>query len=105
MAQELATSKIKRSIKHKTPSATDHVYEPGDSVLVRRERIVNNRIGEFIGSFTVRAFDPLSKPCCCRSKQYLETTYHSAYSSLHIGARRFTRLNYRVEHARNIKRG
>ena len=61
MAQELAAAKIRRSMKHKTPSATNHTYEPGDAVLVWREKIVNNRIGEFIGPFPVLAYEPHSK--------------------------------------------
>ena len=57
MAQELADSQMKRSIKHKKPSATDHVYDPGEYALVLRDTIVNNRIGEFIGPFIVLAFE------------------------------------------------
>ena len=61
MIQELSVAKIKRSLQLQTPYATDRPYQPGDSVLVWREKIVNNRIDEFIGLFIVFVFDPQSK--------------------------------------------
>ena len=84
MAQELAASKNKRSIKYKTPSATDHVFVPADSVLVWRERIVNKRVGEFIGPFIVLAFDPLSKNVIVdqnRTKKRYTTAQVAPYKS------------------------
>ena len=38
-----------------------YIYSPGDKVLVMRENILNIRIGEFIGLFTVLYHDGRSK--------------------------------------------
>ena len=38
-----------------------YTYSPTHKVLVCREKIVNNRIGEFIGTFTVLHYDERSK--------------------------------------------
>ena len=57
MAKHLAQVRIIRALKHNTPSATDRVYKPGDKVLVWREKLVENRIGEWIGPYTVKSFN------------------------------------------------
>ena len=36
--QHLALAKLKRALHHKPPPAIDHTYEPGDEVLIYRER-------------------------------------------------------------------
>ena len=45
MAKYMAQVRIVRALKHNTPSATDHVYQPGDKVLVWREKLDKNGIG------------------------------------------------------------
>ena len=53
MAESQAKSKFKCAIKHQSPKMQNYTYSPGEKVLVWREKIVNNRIEEFIGPFTV----------------------------------------------------
>lgn len=53
MAQEMAKTRLKRSLKHRVPPAADITYDEGDTVLVWPERHVNNRIGEWLAPFTV----------------------------------------------------
>ena len=57
MAESQANSRLKRAIKHQSPKMHNYTYSPGDKVLVWREKIVNNRIGEFIGPFIVCQHD------------------------------------------------
>ena len=52
---------IKRALKHRPPAAADRAYKPGDSVLIWREKIFNNRIGEWLGPFTVLSVDDEKK--------------------------------------------
>ena len=52
MAEAQAKSRLKREIKHQSPKMQSYTYSPEDKVLVWREKIVNNRIEEFIGPFT-----------------------------------------------------
>ena len=47
ISKHLAQSKIKRAERHRTPTATDHVYYPGDQVLVWMLKQINNRIGTY----------------------------------------------------------
>ena len=61
MVQEHAAAKIKRSWEHKTLSASDLIYNPGDYTLIQREKIVNDRIYEFLAKITALVFDPPSK--------------------------------------------
>ena len=53
--------RVRRAFHHRTPSAADRFYQPGDQVLVGRENIVNHRIGEWLGPFTVLATDESRK--------------------------------------------
>ncbi len=46
--------RVSRALKHAVPSARDRLYQPGDQVLVWRERQVNNRIGEWVWTFRSR---------------------------------------------------
>ena len=50
MSKHLAPVKIKRAERYRTPRATDHVYQPGDQVLVWMEKQINNRIAIYRGS-------------------------------------------------------
>ena len=61
MSKHLARVKVKRAQHHRTPKSTDHVYYPGDRVLVWMERQINNRIGFYRGPFTVLSYDSNSK--------------------------------------------
>ena len=57
MERHMATLKLKRAFKHNVPPAADIPFDVGDKVLVWREKIVNNLIGEWVGPFTVESFD------------------------------------------------
>ncbi len=61
MAQNLAQAKIKRSLHHNTTHASNQTYQTGDKVLVWREKIVENRIGEWIGPYFVISINHESK--------------------------------------------
>ena len=61
MAEAQAQSKLKRALKHQSPKMKDHIYSPSYKVLVWREKIVNNRIGEFIGPFAFLHYDERSR--------------------------------------------
>jgi len=53
----MAKLRVNRALRHSVPIAADKPYEPGDSVLVWREKQVNHRIGEWLGPFIVHSFD------------------------------------------------
>ena len=55
MNKIMAKLRLQRALKHRTASSTDAVFQPGDKVLVWREKIVNNRIGEWMGPFLVES--------------------------------------------------
>ncbi len=57
MQKHMAKMRVIRALKHPVPSAIDRIYEPGDQVLIWRERQVNNRIFECIGPFSVEFAD------------------------------------------------
>lgn len=57
----MAELRVRRALKHSTPTASSRVYSPGDKVLVWREKVVDSRIGEWIGPFTVLAADETKK--------------------------------------------
>ena len=61
MARHFAQKKIQRALRHNTPPATDRDYTPGDQVLVWREKKVENRIGEWVGPYTVISYDSEAK--------------------------------------------
>ena len=61
MSSHLASAKINTALKHKTPTAADHVYQPGDLLLIWREKQIENCKGKFIGPYTVIASDPIHK--------------------------------------------
>lgn len=42
-------------------TAADRYYQPGDKVLVWRENVLINRIGELMGQFTVLVIDSTKK--------------------------------------------
>ena len=61
MEKIMADMRVRRALHHRVPSAADRFYQPGDKVLVWREKVVNHRIGEWLGPFTVMSNDELRK--------------------------------------------
>ena len=61
MSQHAAQAKVNRALKQQVPAASHLTYTPGDQVLVWREKSVENRIGEWIGPYTVETVDHDSK--------------------------------------------
>ena len=61
MGKIMAEKRIRRALHRRTPSASDRFYQPGDKVLVSRERIANHRIGEWLGPFRVIETDESRK--------------------------------------------
>eukprot|EP00171_Calliarthron_tuberculosum_P002020 IDg2020t1 len=57
MSQIMAKQRVDRAIRHNIPAAADRAFSPGDEVLVRREKIHANRIGEWLGPFLVDGVD------------------------------------------------
>ncbi|PXF40714.1 hypothetical protein BWQ96_09547 [Gracilariopsis chorda] len=55
MQKHMAKLRLDRALKQKTPAAADRTYQVGDKVLVRREKVVGSRIGEWMGAFTASA--------------------------------------------------
>ena len=53
MAKHLAQAKVTRALHQNIPPATDRRYQPGDKVIIWREKIVENRIGKWMGPYTV----------------------------------------------------
>ena len=54
LAESQKKSRLKSAVKHQSPKMHDYACSPGYKVLLWREKIMNNRIGEFIALFTVR---------------------------------------------------
>lgn len=61
MEGNMASLKLKRALHHPVPPACDQRYEPGDQVLVWLEKVLNQRIGEWLGLFTVIAMESTRK--------------------------------------------
>ena len=61
MEKIMAEMRVRRALHHRVPSAADRFYQPGDKVLVWMERVVNHRIREWLGPFTVMSTDELGK--------------------------------------------
>ena len=61
MSKHMAMTKVRRALTHQMPSAANHTYAPGDKVLVFREKVIENRIGEWQGPFTVMSYDQPTK--------------------------------------------
>ena len=56
-----SSKQVKRALKGETASATHQTYQPGDQVLIWCEKLVENRIGEWIGPFTVVTYDATAR--------------------------------------------
>lgn len=61
MQTHMSKLRVDRALKHKTPAAANMSYKIEDQVLVWREKIVDSRIGEWLGPFTVDAIDDTKK--------------------------------------------
>lgn len=61
MSKLMAKVRISRALKHSVPSAADQQYNPGDEVLVWRENLISNKLGEWIGPFDVTQFNAKHK--------------------------------------------
>ena len=61
MSKQLAKIKVKHEENHRTPKATDHVYQSGNQVLVWAEKQINNRVSMYRSPFTVFSSDADSK--------------------------------------------
>lgn len=53
----MSKMRVARGLRHSIPPAANHSYDPGNFVLTWRENAVNNRIGEWLGPFTVLGMD------------------------------------------------
>lgn len=61
MGERMAELKLKRALHHAVPPSCDRSYQPGDKVLVWREKLIANRIGEWLGPFIVDSVDYIKK--------------------------------------------
>lgn len=52
---------INHALRHAVASAADQRYNHGDKVLVWREKLISNRIGEWVGPFDVVESDEEKK--------------------------------------------
>jgi len=53
MAKHMGKARVARALKHAVPPSADNPLKAGDQVLVWKEKVVNNRIGEWLGPYTV----------------------------------------------------
>lgn len=53
MGEEMSSIQLKRVLHHSVPSASDRAYEPGDKVVEWREKILKNRMREWLGTYLV----------------------------------------------------
>eukprot|EP00171_Calliarthron_tuberculosum_P007692 IDg7692t1 len=58
MSRHMGSLRVSRAMRHAIPAAADNSYDRGDQVLIWCEKPVNNRIGEWIGLYTVLQLDP-----------------------------------------------
>lgn len=49
--------KLKRSLHYTVSPSADRSYQPGDLVLIWKEKVGSNRLGEWIGPFAVFGID------------------------------------------------
>ena len=61
MEKPMSKMRINRALRHAVPTAANRSYGRGDQVLVWREKIVEHRIGEWLGPFSVASFQPEMK--------------------------------------------
>ena len=61
MSRHLAQAKVLRALKHNSLPAANFTYQPGDKVLVWREKQIENRIGTWLGPYTAVTVDDSAK--------------------------------------------
>lgn len=61
VSKQIALLRVQRALRHAVPPSFHNFYQPGDQVLVWRENVINNRIGEWLKHFIVEHFDPQNK--------------------------------------------
>lgn len=61
MEKVMADLRLKRAETYAVPPASDAMFHKGEQVLVWREKVISNRIGEWIGPFTVERFEKENK--------------------------------------------
>lgn len=59
--QEVAQLRVKGAFSFQNRPTTDRIYQPGDKVLIRREPLVENLIGEWVDPYTVISFEETSR--------------------------------------------
>ena len=61
MAMHMEKMRIKREMTYNVLAAADRIFNPGDKVLVWREKKVEHRIDELLGTFEVVVHDQATK--------------------------------------------
>ena len=61
MEHHMARLRVQRALHHRVPRSADTSFQPGDKVLFWREKIINNRIGEWVGPYSVATVDYRTK--------------------------------------------
>ena len=61
MSKELVAAKAKLALERKTFAVADRIYQPGDKVLIWREKQIEHQIGEYFGPYTVISYDSITK--------------------------------------------
>lgn len=55
MGKIVSKRKLSRALHHTVPPACDRSYQPGENVLVWTEKIVSNRIAQWLGSIVIES--------------------------------------------------
>jgi len=53
MQQQMAKLRVQRALRHQVPAAADRHFQVGQNILVWREKLIANRIGEWVGPFEI----------------------------------------------------
>lgn len=61
MAAHMSKLRLQRALRNHVPPAAHISYQPGDRVLVWREKLLANRIGEWVGPYTISNVDESHK--------------------------------------------
>ena len=92
MEHHMARLRVQRALRHRVPRSTDVIFQPGDKVLVWREHIVKNRIGEWVGPHTVASAGYSSKIVHVKeSEQGLPRPYNFAQVKPYVSATKASR--------------
>ena len=100
MQRIMAKMRVARGSRHSVTLTTNQTYDPGDQVSVSREKVVNHRIGDWLGPFVVLGTDASKKivyiqnvkvgaarPFIARVKRYIVPVdvAHSFFTDLYRG--------------------